>query len=144
MVAMVFIYFQAALTSEMTISQLIPSVTDVETLRRENAGVGCNWNSFICTYLVQVLHFEPENVKPIRTIDGYITAFQSGEIKAAFLISSHAQVFVAQHCTGYTLAGPTFPFGGIGFVSIFVLVPVPVRCGLIEERKEKKVLGKLS
>ncbi|KAJ8450280.1 hypothetical protein Cgig2_004737 [Carnegiea gigantea] len=115
LVAMIFIYFQAALTSEMTISQLQPSVTDVETLRRENAGVGCNWNSFICTYLVQVLHFKPENVKHIRSIDEYPVAFQRGEIKAAFFISSHAQVFLAIYCTGYTLAGPTFNFGGLGF-----------------------------
>ena len=124
---MIFIYFQAALTSDMTMSQLQPSVTDVETLRRENAGVGCNWKSFICIYLVQVLHFKPENVKHIRSIDEYPAAFQRGEIKAAFLISSHAQVFLAIHCTGYTLAGPTFNFGGLGFVSFFALVLILVR-----------------
>lgn len=119
LVLMLSIYFTAALTSLMTISQLQPSVKDVDTLRRENAVVGCNWNSFVCSYLVNVLQFKPENIKQIRSIEDYPLAFERGEIKAAFFVSLHAKVFLTKHCRGYTLAGPTYNFGGFGFVSIF-------------------------
>ncbi|XP_021776347.1 glutamate receptor 2.5-like [Chenopodium quinoa] len=110
LILMLTIYFTAALTSLMTVSQLPPSVKDVDTLRRENAAVGCNWNSFLCPYLVDVLHFKLNNIRPTRSIDEYHTAFQRGEIKAAFFVTSHAQVFLAKYCKDYTIAGPTYYF----------------------------------
>ncbi|XP_056693887.1 glutamate receptor 2.7 isoform X2 [Spinacia oleracea] len=115
LVLMLTIYFQAALTSLMTVSQLLPSVKDVESLRRENAVVGCNRNSFVCTYLVDVLHFKPENIKQMPSVEDYPLAFENGEIKAAFFVTLHAKVFLTKYCRGYTLAGPTYNFGGFGF-----------------------------
>lgn len=109
----------------MTIDQLLPTVKDVETLKKENAVVGCNWNSFVCSYLVHVLQFKHENVKEIKSVELYPSAFQKGEIKAAFFVTFHAKVFLAKYCRGYAIAGPTYNFGGFGFVSticIFYLV----------------------
>lgn len=34
------------------------SMVDIETLRRKNAAVGCNGNSFIIRYLIIVLNFK--------------------------------------------------------------------------------------
>ncbi|XP_021743767.1 glutamate receptor 2.9-like [Chenopodium quinoa] len=115
LILMLTIYFQASLTSLMTVSQLLPSVKDVEALRAENAVVGCNWNSFVCTYLVHVLRFKPENIKRMRAVEEYPPAFERGEIKAAFFVTFHAKVFLTKYCRGYTLAGPTYNFGGFGF-----------------------------
>ncbi|CAO2834547.1 unnamed protein product [Amaranthus hypochondriacus] len=125
LVLMLTIYFTAALSSLMTIDQLLPTVKDVETLKKENAVVGCNWNSFVCSYLVHVLQFKHENVKEIKSVELYPSAFQKGEIKAAFFVTFHAKVFLAKYCRGYAIAGPTYNFGGFGFVSticIFYLV----------------------
>lgn len=122
LVLMLTIYFTAALTSLITVSQLPPSVKDVDTLRSKNEAVGCNWNSFLCPYLVDVLQFKYENIRPLPSIDEYHVAFQRGEIKAAFFVTSHAKIFLAKYCKGYTIAGPTYYFGGLSFVSTHCLL----------------------
>ncbi|KAJ6722387.1 IONOTROPIC GLUTAMATE RECEPTOR [Salix koriyanagi] len=63
--------FTASLSSAMTVSRLEPSVVDIETLQRTNAPVGCNGNSFIVRYLINVLLFRPENIKRINSIHDY-------------------------------------------------------------------------
>ncbi|CAK9135314.1 unnamed protein product [Ilex paraguariensis] len=108
--------FTAVLSSMMTVQRLQPSVIDIEYLQTTNAAVGCNGNSFIVRYLVNVLHFKPENIKSINSINDYPEAFQRGEIKAAFFVDPHAKVFFAKYCDGYTRAGASFKLGGFGFV----------------------------
>ncbi|XWS25609.1 hypothetical protein CRYUN_Cryun27aG0082500 [Craigia yunnanensis] len=108
--------FTASLTSTLTISRLQPSVSDIETLRRTNAPVGCNGNSFIVGYLINVVGFKPENIKKIDSINDYPDAFRNGDIEAAFFVVPHAKVFLAKYCKGYTMTGPTFKLGGFGFV----------------------------
>ncbi|CAK7347540.1 unnamed protein product [Dovyalis caffra] len=108
--------FTASLSSTMTVSRLQPSVLDVETLKITNAPVGCNGNSFIVRYLINVLLFKPENIKKINSIHDYPEAFETGHIKAAFFVEPHAKVFLGKYCKGYAKAGPTFKLGGFGFV----------------------------
>ncbi|XP_022144191.1 glutamate receptor 2.5-like [Momordica charantia] len=109
--------FTASLTSMMTKSWSEPSVLDVETLRKMGAQgpIGCNSNSFICTYLNETLGFEQGRIKKINSIDDYPDAFENGTIKAAFLISPQAKVFLAKYCKGYTTAASSYKFNGIGF-----------------------------
>lgn len=109
--------FTASLSSMLTVPQITPSVLDINTLLRTNAPVGCNGKSFIVRYLVDTLKFKRENVKNISLMDDYPMAFENGDIKAAFLIAPHAEVFLAQNCRGFTNAGPTHTLGGLGFVS---------------------------
>ncbi|KAK3029450.1 hypothetical protein RJ639_037735, partial [Escallonia herrerae] len=108
--------FTAVLTSMLTVQRLEPSILTVEYLQRTNAIVGCNGNSFILRYLVNALHFLPENIKQINSITDYPNAFKNGDIAAAFFVEPHAKVFLAEYCKGYTTAGPTFKLGGFGFV----------------------------
>lgn len=109
--------FTASLTSMMTIRQLEPSVLDIETLKRTNAPVGCNGNSFIVQYLTEVLKFKHKNIRRIDSISDYPTAFKNRDIEAAFFVAPHAKVFLAKYsCTGYIKAGNTFKLGGFGFV----------------------------
>ncbi|GAB2293769.1 hypothetical protein Dimus_027982 [Dionaea muscipula] len=115
LVLMLTANFTAVLTSKMTVSQLVPSAKDIEVLRRENAVIGCNRRSFTCRFLVNVLHIKPENVRQIASIDDYPEAFEKGIIKGAIFVTEHANVFLAKYCHGYTITGPTFTFGGLGF-----------------------------
>ncbi|GMN35153.1 hypothetical protein TIFTF001_005115 [Ficus carica] len=107
--------FTASLTTMLTVSQFKPSVTDIATLQRTNAMVGCNGNSFIVRYLVKTLKFKGENVKNISSVDDYPTAFANGKIKAAFFTAPHAEVFLAKYCKGFIKAGPNYKLGGLGF-----------------------------
>ncbi|KAL5558846.1 hypothetical protein UlMin_035057 [Ulmus minor] len=107
--------FTANLTSMLTVSQVNPSVPDIETLQRMNAPVGCNGNSFIIRYLVNVLNFKQENIVKISTMDDYPEYFAKGDIAAAFLGAPHAKVFLAKYCKGYMIAGPLYHLGGLGF-----------------------------
>ncbi|KAK7395719.1 hypothetical protein VNO78_16286 [Psophocarpus tetragonolobus] len=110
-------YFTASLTSMMTVSQLEPSVVDIQTLLKRNSPVGCDGNSFIVKYLIEVQKFKHENVRNFTSINDYATAFQNKDIAAAFFISPHAKVFLAKYsCRGFTKAGNTFRLGGLGFV----------------------------
>ncbi|CAK7347541.1 unnamed protein product [Dovyalis caffra] len=108
--------FTANLSSRMTVSRLEPSVLDIETLMKTNAPVGCNGNSFVVRYLTNVLHFKPENIRKFYSESDYLEAFETGDIKAAFLVEPHAKVFLGKYCEGYTRAEPTFQLGGFGFV----------------------------
>ncbi|XP_022766476.1 glutamate receptor 2.7-like [Durio zibethinus] len=108
--------FTASLTSMLTMSRLQPSVSDIKSLLRTNAHVGCNGNSFIVRYLITVVGFKPENIKKIDSIDDYPDAFRNGDIQAAFFVVPHAKSFLAKYCKGYTMTGPTFKLGGFGFV----------------------------
>ena len=108
----------------LTVSRIKPSVTDIETLQRTNAMVGCDGNSFIVRYLVKTLKFKGENVKNISSVDDYPTAFANGEIKAAFFTAPHAEVFLAKYCKGFIKAGPNYKLGGLGFVSFFNFITI--------------------
>ncbi|GFS33236.1 glutamate receptor 2.6 [Actinidia rufa] len=108
--------FTAVLASIITVSRLQPSVVDIEYLKSTNAPVGCNGNSFIVRYLINVLHFDAQNIRAIDSISDYPEAFARGKIAASFFVEPHARVFLAKYCEGYTTAGPTYKLGGFGFV----------------------------
>ncbi|XP_071694039.1 glutamate receptor 2.9-like [Rutidosis leptorrhynchoides] len=104
--------FTATLSSIMTISMLQPELD----LQRSNSVVGCNGNSFIVRYLENVLHFRPEKIRHLNSLDDYDDAFKNGEIAAAFFVAPHANVFLAKYCRGYKIIGRTYKLGGFGFV----------------------------
>ena len=114
--------FTAVLSSMMTVPRLEPSVREIDVLRSSNAAVGCNGNSFICDYLINVLNFKPNNIKRVKSIDDYPRALDNGEIKAAFFVVPHAKVFLATYCNGYIESGPRFKLGGFGFVRYYQLL----------------------
>ncbi|KAK2413638.1 glutamate receptor 2.7 [Trifolium repens] len=108
--------FIASLTS-ITISQVKPSVLDIQTLKERNSPIGCDGNSFIVKYLTDVLHFKPENIKKIKSMSDYPAAFENKEIEAAFFVAPHAKVFLAMYsCKGFIKGNNTFRLGGFGFV----------------------------
>ncbi|XP_058765330.1 glutamate receptor 2.9-like isoform X2 [Vicia villosa] len=108
--------FTASLTS-ITISQVKPSVLDIQTLKERNSPIGCDGNSFIIKYLTEVLNFKPGNIRKINSMSDYPAAFDNKEIEAAFFVAPHAKVFLAKYsCKGFIKAGNTYRLGGFGFV----------------------------
>ncbi|KAK6934200.1 Solute-binding protein family 3/N-terminal domain of MltF [Dillenia turbinata] len=106
--------YTASLTSMLTVQRLIPTVIDVETLKKNNDMVGCA-GSFIRGYLVDVLGFSSDQIKNF-TSDGYPEAFHNGQIKAAFFELPYAKVFLAKH-KEFAAVPPKYEFGGqLGFV----------------------------
>ncbi|XP_047326951.1 glutamate receptor 2.7-like [Impatiens glandulifera] len=107
--------YQASLTSMLTVPRLVPNITDVSWLIKTNAPVGCDGDSFVKNYLKQVLEFSPANIKNISSQYSYPDAFRSGNITAAFLELPYLKVFLKEN-HGYQVSGPTYRFGGLGFV----------------------------
>ena len=107
--------YQAALTSILTVPRLEPRTTDVEWVRKTNAAVGCDSDSFVRDYLQNVLQLR--NIKTFDSEDAYPAEFESGNITAAFLELPYQKVFLGEYCNEYTAVGPTYRNGGLGFVS---------------------------
>ncbi|XVE82796.1 hypothetical protein DITRI_Ditri16bG0034400 [Diplodiscus trichospermus] len=69
---------------------------------------------------VRNLGFKRRNIRIIASIDDYAKALSSGNIKAAFLLTPYAKVFLAKHCADFNEIKPTYNhndnLGGFGFV----------------------------
>ncbi|XP_059638958.1 glutamate receptor 2.8-like [Cornus florida] len=106
--------YTANFSSMLTISRLGPNV---DSLIKDNAVVGCYGNSVVKDYLANVLHFKRENIRDdIATKSHYLESFNNGSISAAFLEVPYAEAIVKQYCDLFTITGPTYKFGGLGFV----------------------------
>ena len=108
--------YTANLTSMLTVQHLGPTVTDIETLKNSNAKIGHCSGSFLSKYLVDVLDFNHDNIWTFNSTKDFADALQNREIAAAFLEVPLANLFLAKYCKGFTIAGPTYKVGGLGFV----------------------------
>lgn len=107
--------YTASLSSMLTIQRLEPKVKDIEWVRKTNASVGCDGDSFVKDYLRKVLGLE--QIKTIANQTDYPAEFDKGDIAASFLELPYQKVFMQEYCNQYTTVGPTYRFGGLGFVS---------------------------
>lgn len=107
--------YTASLTSMLTLPRLKPVINDLDWIRRTNAPVGCDGDSFVKNYLRNVL--ELRNIRDFDNQDDYPREFEEGNIAAAFLEFPYQKIFMEQHCNKYTVVGETYNFGGLGFVS---------------------------
>ncbi|KAI3803506.1 hypothetical protein L1987_31658 [Smallanthus sonchifolius] len=93
-----FVCYTASLTSMLTVTRLIPKVTDCETLKNSNAVVGYDRGSQVASYLVNVLRFKHENIKSFTSPEDYAQALENKEIAAIFLAAPYAKLFVTKYC----------------------------------------------
>jgi ionotropic glutamate receptor len=63
--------YTASLSSMLTVQQLQPSVTDVDWLKKNNLTVGCDGDSFVRTYLNNVVGFNPLNILNVTSEYNY-------------------------------------------------------------------------
>ncbi|XP_031266788.1 glutamate receptor 2.7-like [Pistacia vera] len=108
--------YTASLSSMLTVRRLKPNVTDIEWLKRTNAKVGCDPDSFVMKYLENVLEFKPENILTVDREYKYQEELKSNVIAAAFLEIPYAKVFTSEYCNQFSAITPSYRFGGLGFV----------------------------
>ncbi|KAK1382201.1 Glutamate receptor [Heracleum sosnowskyi] len=106
--------YTASLSSMLTVERLEPKVKDIEWLRKTNASVGCDGDSFVKDYLTNVL--ELQHIKSIDSQFEYPSEFDKGYISASFLELPYQKIFMQEYCNQYTTVGPIYRFGGLGFV----------------------------
>lgn len=68
---------------------------------------------------MEVLGFNPKNIKNYTSPDEYAEDLINREMAAIFLEIPVAKLFLARYCKGFTTAGPVYKVGGFGFVSLF-------------------------
>ncbi|XP_075663617.1 glutamate receptor 2.4-like [Castanea sativa] len=105
--------YTANLSSMLTVQQLQP-VRDIEWLKSSNAPIGCDGDSFVMTYLQEVLKLT--NIVQVTTESAYQEHFRNKSITAAFFEIPYEKVFINKYCEGFTTSTQTYRFGGFGFV----------------------------
>ncbi|XP_022740714.1 glutamate receptor 3.5-like [Durio zibethinus] len=95
--------YTTSFTSMITSSETETSCLDIEDLKKTNAIIGCDEDSFIFQFLVEYLGFQPKNIKNFTqsSIDDYAKALSRGNIKAAFFLTPYADIFLAKYCKGF-------------------------------------------
>ncbi|KAI3710201.1 hypothetical protein L2E82_39975 [Cichorium intybus] len=106
--------YTASLTTMLTVRMLEPTVQNIEWIRRTNAPVGCDPDSFVGKYLTDVLNLK--NIKNVSRQNEYPDNFKNGSITAAFLELPYQKYFLKEYCNQYMAIGPSYKFGGLGFV----------------------------
>ncbi|KAM0054594.1 putative periplasmic binding protein-like I [Helianthus debilis subsp. tardiflorus] len=106
--------YTASLTSILTVRMLEPTVRDIDWLRKTNAPVGCDPDSFVGDYLTNVLKLK--NIKNVSRQEEYPENLKNGNISATFLELPYQKYFLNEYCNEYTAVGPSYKFGGLGFI----------------------------
>lgn len=109
--------YTANLSSMLTVQRLQPTTADIDWLRNSNSKIGCDNDSFVKAYMIDVIKFKSENIITVQSEDNYTGLFERKEIAAAFLELPYEKVFINKYCKAYTSIRPTYRFGGFGFVS---------------------------
>ncbi|TQD85476.1 hypothetical protein C1H46_028943 [Malus baccata] len=116
--------YTASLTSILTVQQLQPTVTDVNTLIKNGDKVGYQRSSFIFGILKQV-GFHDDKLRAYYSKEELHKLLQDGNenggISAAFDETPYMKLFVATYCSKYTIVEPTFKltFKTDGFAFVF-------------------------
>ncbi|KAL8110857.1 hypothetical protein AgCh_026563 [Apium graveolens] len=127
-VALIIIQSYTASLSSMLIAQsLEPIVKDVATLMKLNATTGYFQRSFLRSYIIGTLGFDPAKVRKYpSTAAGYAKALNTKEIVRIIFEVPPAKVFLAQFCKSFIKSDRTFKDEGFGFKAFekgFPLLP---------------------
>lgn len=114
--------YSASLASMLTIQQLEPAVSSVRELTERGENVGYAKGSFIHQLLIKQMNFSESQLKVYDTLDELDDSFSNGGISAAFGEIPYMKLFLAKHCSKYTMVSPTIKTDGFGFVCSFFLL----------------------
>ena len=96
-------------------------VTDVNQLKKNGDYVGFQTGTFEEGLLKQH-QFDESKMRSYDNPDEYAEALSKGSDKGGVAAIFHGipyiKLFLAKHCTGYTMVGPVYKAGGMGFVSL--------------------------
>ncbi|XP_028950875.1 glutamate receptor 2.8-like [Malus domestica] len=111
--------YTASLTSILTVQQLQPTVTDINTLIKNGDKVGYRRNSFVYGILKQV-GFQDDKLRAYYSreeLDKLLRdGNENGGISAAFDETPYMKLFVSTYCSKYTIVEQTFKTDGFAFV----------------------------
>ncbi|KAH9317370.1 hypothetical protein KI387_019139, partial [Taxus chinensis] len=111
--------YTASLTSNLTVQQMEPSITDVQCLVASRAVVGYQRGSFVGHYLQEQLNFHETQLKQYSSPDEHAEALSKGPnnggVAAIFDELPYIRLFLSTRC-GFTMVGPTYRTSGLAFV----------------------------
>ncbi|CAN1783043.1 Glutamate receptor 2.7 [Linum perenne] len=107
--------YTASFTSLLTVQQLQPTITDINELLRRGDFVGYQDGSFVLG-LLERLGFQHDKLIPYSNSDDCDLLFNKGRITASFDEVPYIKLFLAKHCSKYTMIDPTYKTDGFGFV----------------------------
>ncbi|GAB4827036.1 hypothetical protein Ancab_033916 [Ancistrocladus abbreviatus] len=108
--------YTANLTSMLTVPLLGPKISDLDQVKENDMIVGCDGDSFVRDYLINVLRIQPENIHNVSKEYYYPDFFDNGTIAAAFLELPYERVFLNRYCKSFTNTKKIFTsFEGLGF-----------------------------
>ncbi|KAL3818424.1 hypothetical protein ACJIZ3_004329 [Penstemon smallii] len=111
--------YTASLTSMLTLQQLQPTVTDINTLLKNNEYVGYQQGSFVFGMLKR-MNFDESRLLQYNSIEEMNELFSKGSkkggIAAAFDEIPYIKLFLGKYCSKYTMVDPTYKTDGFGFV----------------------------
>ena len=112
--------YTASLTSMLTVQKLRPTVTDIKELQAKGEYVGYQQDSFVLEFLKR-MKFDESKFRIYKSSEKLVELLskgsENGGIAAAFDEIPYMKLFIAQHCSKYTMVQPTYKFDGFGFVS---------------------------
>lgn len=111
--------YTASLSSLLTVQQLQPTVTSVQELQKNGDYVGYYKGSFV-QGLLRELGFDDSKMRALGHPDEYVEALSKGSrnggVSAMFHETPYIKLFLAQHCSGYTMVGPICKTAGFAYV----------------------------
>ncbi|XP_031479083.2 glutamate receptor 2.5-like [Nymphaea colorata] len=112
--------YTASLTSMLTVQQLQPTVTDIQTLLRNGESIGYQNGSFVRDMLIDQLNVPKNKLKAYNSPEEYADALTNGSknggVGAIFDEIPLIKLFLAKYCDGFAMVGPVYRAEGFGFV----------------------------
>ncbi|XP_059461982.1 glutamate receptor 2.8-like [Corylus avellana] len=107
--------YAASLTSMLTVQRLQPTFVDVKEIKKRGYFVGYQQDSFVKELLTKQLNFHESKLKAYITPEEYHEALSRERVAAIFDEIPYIKLFLAKHCSKYTMVGPTYKTDGFGF-----------------------------
>ncbi|KAL4182076.1 hypothetical protein AMTRI_Chr12g240690 [Amborella trichopoda] len=111
--------YTANLASILTVEQLEPTITDVQTLIENGDYVGYHDDSFV-EGMLKKLGIAKSKIKGFNTSSELAKALRkssaNGGVSAIFLEIPYIKVFLTSYHDEFSMAGPIFRTGGFGYV----------------------------
>ncbi|KAF8021688.1 hypothetical protein BT93_G1976 [Corymbia citriodora subsp. variegata] len=110
--------YTASLTSLLTVQQLQPTVTDINTLMRNGEYIGYQDASFVPD-LLKSLGVNKSKLRVLTTLENFDEKLSEGSnnggVSAIVDELPYLRLVLAKYCSKYKLVGPTYKTAGFGF-----------------------------
>ncbi|KAL0422193.1 UNVERIFIED_CONTAM: Glutamate receptor 3.2 [Sesamum latifolium] len=106
--------YTASLTSILTVQQLAPSITGIESLIKSHHRIGYQVGSFAENYLNKELSVPKSRLVPLGSPEDYAEALKTGRVAAVVDERPYIDLFLSYYCT-FQAVGQEFTKSGWGF-----------------------------